>query len=234
MMKRVLLMGVALAALAACQPAVPDSGAGVGFDTVGNQRAARDAALEGGTVPQVPAVQTSPLDTAGTASGADTRALAEAAALNSGVAPVSASPSNPAPQVVSTPDGISQENDFDAVSDQRSIQADAALRQQNIANYQVVQPTALPSRDGESGPNIVAYALETTHAIGTEMHRRSRFASEARHINACRGFASADLAQEAFLAGGGPRRDRLNLDPDGDGYACNWNPAPFRLARSGN
>ena len=26
-------------------------------------------------------------------------------------------------------------------------------------------------------------------------------------------------------------RDRMGLDPDGDGFACAWDPAPFRLAR---
>jgi hypothetical protein len=39
-----------------------------------------------------------------------------------------------------------------------------------------------------------------------------------------------DAAQEAFLAAGGPERDRNNLDPDGDGFACWWDPEPFRRA----
>jgi hypothetical protein len=33
------------------------------------------------------------------------------------------------------------------------------------------------------------------------------------------------------LSNGGPERDRLGLDPDGDGFACYWDPTPFRLAR---
>jgi hypothetical protein len=43
---------------------------------------------------------------------------------------------------------------------------------------------------------------------------------------------SDDLAQEAFLSEGGPERDRLGVDPDGDGFACRWDPTPFRRAAS--
>ena len=34
-----------------------------------------------------------------------------------------------------------------------------------------------------------------------------------------------------FLAAGGPERDRKGIDPDGDGFACGFNPAPFRAAK---
>ena len=34
---------------------------------------------------------------------------------------------------------------------------------------------------------------------------------------------------KAFLEAGGPKRDRKGLDPDGDGFACAWDPRPFRL-----
>jgi hypothetical protein len=79
-----------------------------------------------------------------------------------------------------------------------------------------------------SGSNIVAFALSTNHGIGQQMYRRSGNISAARLARICRGFASDGLAQEAFLARGGPERDTLGLDPDGDGYACSWDPSPFR------
>jgi hypothetical protein len=47
---------------------------------------------------------------------------------------------------------------------------------------------------------------------------------------ACAKYASPDLAQQAFLERGGPERDRLGVDPDGDGFACSWDPRPFRTA----
>ena len=232
-MKRVILGSLALVALAACDPSVPDSAAGVGFDdyeTYLDRQAARDAALEGrSTVPGPAPITATPLNGA----DAETTLDAAAAAANSGVAPVQASPANPAPQVVTTETGISQENDFGAVSGQRTIQDDAALIAQNRAQYQVIQPTDLPSRQGDEGPNIVAYALQTTNPLGTPLYRRTGFNAEARFNRNCSAYVTSDQAQQDFLARGGPERDRLGLDPDGDGFACRWDPTPFRAARGG-
>lgn len=125
--------------------------------------------------------------------------------------------------------GISNENSFEAVSSQRSIAEDAAVIAQNRAQYVQVQPTALPPRPNGDGPNIVAYALQQNHARGQQMYGRSslRFSDSQQK---CAQYLSADMAQQAFMESGGPQRDRNNLDPDGDGYACAWDPAPFRAA----
>ncbi|MCT4559690.1 MAG: hypothetical protein N4A61_16710 [Pelagimonas sp.] len=227
---RYILCGVALVALASCDPAVPDSaagvpdaGRGVGFGNYDRYKAAREAELNG-TVPAATAVQTTTL---GDAEGA------QASAQNSGVAPVDASPNNPAPQMVRNSAGISSENDFNAVSAERDIEADAALIQQNRAQYTVIEPTDLPKRSGSNRPNIVEYALRTTNPVGTALYKRSRFNAEKKFAKSCAAFSSADQAQEEFLALGGPQKDRKGMDPDGDGFACSWNPAPFRLVRGG-
>ncbi|MCK0148855.1 hypothetical protein MWU54_02370 [Marivita sp. S6314] len=218
--------------VSACTSSIPDSGQGVGFDRYDTYQRQRDAVLEGRAAPTTigapPAVTGAPLS----ALTPEQQAQAEARNANSGVAPVQASPSNPAPRIVENAAGISGENDFDAVSNSRTIESDAALIAQNRARYQIIAPEALPSRPGTNTPNIVAYALQTTNPKGAPIYRRSAFASESRHQRACAGFASSDLAQEAFLAAGGPDRDRQNLDPDGDGFACSWDPAPFRAVRN--
>lgn len=178
----------------------------------------------------VPIGQTTPTATASSADlAAETAAALQASSANSGVAPVNASPSNPAPVPVNNP-GISDENDFAAVSNRQSIASDAERIARNRQQYQVIQPKALPSRSGSGGPNIVNYALQTKHARGTRLYSRSGLNLASRAQRACAGFPSADQAQIAFLAKGGPERDRLGVDPDGDGYACSWNPAPFRAA----
>ncbi|SMP19496.1 hypothetical protein [Shimia sagamensis] len=159
----------------------------------------------------------------------ETTAALAAASANSGELPLDASPSNPAPQVFSNP-GISDENDFAAVDGRRTIEADAARRQQNKANYTVIQPTAVPVRTGDAGPNIVAYALDTKHPRGTKMHSRLKIGGASRYDKACAKFSSDEAAQRAFLEKGGPKKDRLGVDPDGDGYACKWDPSPFRVA----
>jgi hypothetical protein len=263
------LAAVTLIALAACSPAVPDSGAGVGFDNYSQYQRQREAQLAGNaaTLPPAAAVSSETLpQTAGNtatttppASEAESLAAETRAALNSANSPANytpgagasatgasatgtsatgsagvleASPSNPAPVAVNTV-GISNENDFEAVGEQRSIAADAALREQNKANYTVVQPEALPART-DTGPNIVAYALQSSHGVGQQVYRRTNLpGAENRYKRACSSYPSPDLAQTEFLKSGGPERDRKGMDPDGDGYACSWDPRPFRKAAGG-
>lgn len=236
----------ALVALSACSPSIPDSGAGVGFndyDTYQQKQQARNAALAGQAVPQAGVVSDevtgASMATSSTGStdsavlAAETQAALNATTSNSGVAPVDASPSNPPPQTVTTASGISSENDFEAVGAQRSIESDAQLIAQNRSQYQVIAPTALPSRSGGDGPNIVQYALSSTHPRGTKVYSRVSMGGTSKYQRNCAQYASPDLAQEDFLAKGGPNRDKLGLDPDGDGYACTWDPTPFRKAVRG-
>lgn len=121
---------------------------------------------------------------------------------------------------------LSSEQDFDAVSAERDIQQDAARIAEARQQYQLVTPVDV-QRPDETGPNIIDYALSTNHAIGTKLHRRGPLAG-ARTKQACTRYRTADTAQEAFLEAGGPERDRLGLDPDGDGFACAWDPATYR------
>lgn len=245
MFTRVLIVSALGGVLAACQPAIPESGRGVGFDdSFEQQKRARDAQLTGAVVPAPAGVQATPLtasdDGSPQATAAQTTRVLDATrpgglgndpATNSGQAPLNASPSNPPPAVVNS-SGISNENNFDAVSGQRSIEGDAARLAANRAQYEVVQPQALPDRTN-TGPNIVAYALQTSHPRGTQVYRRIGLNKAAKYERACAKFSTPDQAQIAFLSQGGPNRDRLGVDPDGDGYACTWNPAPFRNAAKG-
>ncbi|MET4103198.1 hypothetical protein ABIE58_002637 [Roseovarius sp. MBR-78] len=247
---RLTLGFLAMAALAACSPAIPDSGAtvdsgsGVGFKddtTYQREKAAREAALAGEALPPSGAVSSEPLDATGGATAAardpevagiaaEARAALDAA--GSEADPVQASPSNPPPAVVNGV-GISRENSFDAVGSERSIEEDAARIARNRAQYEVIQPEAIGARPGDVGPNIVDYALATKHPVGTQIYDRGgigAIGAAGRHERNCAGYASPDLAQLDFLGKGGPERDRMALDPDGDGYACGWNPAPFRRA----
>lgn len=122
--------------------------------------------------------------------------------------------------------GISDENDFQAVSQRETIESDAARIAANRAQYQEVAPTAVPERPKDTGPNLAQYAISTTNAVGQKVYSRGSI----QMGNACAKFSSPDLAQEAFLEAGGPERDRKGLDPDGDGFACGWDPTPYRLA----
>ncbi|AZV78884.1 hypothetical protein EBB79_14075 [Parasedimentitalea marina] len=238
-------------ALTACTPAVPDSGAEAGFDT-----SPFDAPPPAGTTifgePLVPPirVESTSLDaptaaprspgsstSAGTfraSSGnsdiaSETAAALSASQSNTGQAPLQASPSNPAPLIVGNA-GISDENDFGAVSSRQSIESDADRLAENRSQYQVIEPTAVPVRQGDAGPNVVSYALSATNPLGTRIYSRTGINLRAKSERNCAGYRSSDLAQQAFLEAGGPKRDRLALDVDGDGYACDWDPLVYQHA----
>ncbi|MEM8629633.1 MAG: hypothetical protein AAGF74_00215 [Pseudomonadota bacterium] len=122
---------------------------------------------------------------------------------------------------------ISDEQDFDAVSNRQTIESDRERLERQREQFQVIEPAALPSRPG-GGANVVAFALATSHEPGTQVYSRSGLTSSNRYARNCARYQSADKAQEAFLRAGGPERDSQGLDPDGDGYACGWDPRPFR------
>ena len=226
-MKRFGFSALVLASVAACSPEVPDSAAGVGFGDYGAYQTAREQRLQGDPVTVLPPAADAPMDTA--ASGLPelpTIGAAPEAQATSGTETAAAA----ADEVVPNNPGLSDEQDFQAVSARETIESDrerlATLRQQ----YEVIQPEALPDRAPSTGPNIVAYALNTTNRVGEQAYRRSALKLNSS-LRACARYASPDLAQQAFLEAGGPQRDRKNLDPDGDGFACAWDPTPFRLAR---
>ncbi len=127
---------------------------------------------------------------------------------------------------------ISDEQDFEAVSARETIESDAERIARQQEAFIEIEPEDLPSRPSNTGPNIVEFALSTSHPVGSQQYRRGS-TSERRFERACGEYSSADQAQLDFLNSGGPERDRKGVDPDGDGYACDWNPAPFRAARSG-
>jgi len=140
-----------------------------------------------------------------------------------------ASPLNVAPPDLNNP-GISDEQDFDAVASRESIESDAQRRAAQAAAFEQVQPTAVPERTGSTGPNIVEYALSAPNVKGQEWYSRFSISSQGRFQRNCASYRSPDEAQRDFLARGGPERDPTGIDPDGDGFACGWDPAPFRLA----
>jgi len=92
-----------------------------------------------------------------------------------------------------------------------------------------VRPVQLAPRPAQDAPNVVAFALATDHPVGAARYARDNPSAE-RAARACGRHVSAALAQAAFLRAGGPEGDRQGMDPDGDGYACGWDPAPFRNA----
>lgn len=228
---RLTVIVVGLMGLAACAPTVPDSGAGSSaqfgtYTDANSYRATRDTELTGGA----------PLDAVGlTTQGGvvSTETVPSSTPPAAGATPTAGTGTAPAVRVTANNPQISDEQDFGAVSNRQTIESDAERLRVLRENRTEVRPTAVPTRAGvDSGPNIVAYALQTRHALGQKIYRRGP-SSQSKFERNCAKYTSQDKAQEDFLTRGGPQRDRLGLDPDGDGFACRWDPRPFRAVQSG-
>lgn len=143
--------------------------------------------------------------------------------------------SSPATTAMASPAGVPSGDPIDDdhinlmqwTLEQQKIDAAAAERklEEDRAKLVVVPPTALPSRVG--GANIALYAQQTTNAVGERLYKRSGMGIGG----GCGRYRTADDAQRAFLAAGGPQLDPEGLDPDGDGFACRWDPAPYRALK---
>ncbi len=232
-MRKMLLIPV-LGVIAACDTVAPVQGTGFNTPQYQAQREAQLAGQGATGYPLVsgPAISQEQLSVSAVSGAATTYPNDDAAdiANQAAAALASTSPQQPAAATVTSTDGISNEQDFTAVSNARSIQDDAALIQRNRQAYEVVTPTAIPERGQDGQPNIVQFALASSNPVGTQLYSRAGFNLQAKAQRNCAKYASPDQAQIDFLANGGPQRDRKGLDPDGDGFACGWDPSPFRSA----
>ena len=241
---------LALLALTACAPPVPDSTAGVGFDNYSDYVRQREAGVTGagasgpvgqplGAVPSQPTFSTDAVGAAiDNAESGNVPPTGRVIGQTPYAATEASRPRGSAPIGIKEESGemagstvISDEQDFKAVSDRETIDSDRARLEQNRSQYQEIAPTAVPTRTGSGGVNIVEFALTTTNNVGETLYRRFGILTEGMYNRACAKFAAPDLAQIAFLEKGGPQKDRIGVDPDGDGFACSWDPQPFRNAR---
>jgi hypothetical protein len=111
--------------------------------------------------------------------------------------------------------------------EQQKVDARLAQQQLDAARSRLVvdRPGSVPQ--GVAGVNIALYAQQSGNAVGERVYARRGGGG-----GACGRYPNSDAAQRAFLAAGGPASDSLGLDPDGDGFACKWDPTPYRQLRS--
>lgn len=252
-----LLATLPLVALAACAPPPYEQAGGVGFDNYADYMSQRSAgasaaatAGQGASTPGQQPILPPAADPDAAPSSAELAAagISGAGALVPAPAPSPAPPTEPATAPLSViqpgaqaalpapapapagsaePSAISDEQDFSAVASRETIASDRARIEQNRAQYVQIQPGALPERPAEDSSAIVQYAINAPNRLGQARYKRSGL-SLSSHDKACSRYASPEAAQAALLKSGGPERDPKNLDPDGDGFACMWDPTPFQ------
>ena len=97
-----------------------------------------------------------------------------------------------------------------------------AVRQKRI----VIEPDFANELNQKSAVNIALYAIRSQNEVGQKIYER--FKIKKKKLDPCLRFVSTDDAQRFFLKNNGPKNDLWNLDPDGDGFACKWNPLQYR------
>ncbi|KAB7610349.1 hypothetical protein F9L33_13685 [Amylibacter sp. SFDW26] len=131
------------------------------------------------------------------------------------------------PVILPEGDGsISNSQDFTVVTSKETIESDAAKLEALKSQYKVVQPGAAPRRS--SDVNLAEFALAQTNPVGQKAYSRFGIAGGRKAERKCAAYTTADDAQADFLQRGGPQKDGIGLDPDGDGYACSWSPATYK------
>jgi hypothetical protein len=191
------------------------------------------------TVPSEPVITEVPQAGVASSAGADSFTSTIESALAEPIPAVPGAPAVPASELVAaqgSASGTGAALDDDRINLMQWTLAqqrvDAAIAEQDLAEARsklvVVQPGSVPSRPG--GANVALFAVQTTNAVGERAYDRS-IGARVASAGSCGRYRDADAAQRAFLDAGGPQQDRLGLDPDGDGFACRWDPAPYRALR---
>lgn len=97
--------------------------------------------------------------------------------------------------------------------------------------------TALPQPVVTVPPSAVIVTTPTSTAVTPVQSRRLStnvqplYPRTGSATGDCTAFPTPESAQRAFRNEGGPQRDPLGLDPDGDGNACSYRPAAVTLTR---
>ncbi|MCY4260615.1 MAG: hypothetical protein OXC91_10180 [Rhodobacteraceae bacterium] len=104
---------------------------------------------------------------------------------------------------------------------------DQGLTRQDLLDSTEVHVGSVYHPEMPGGVNIASYAISTQHPVGEQRYDRSARIDRRDRIK-CEAFENMDAIQQIFLNASGPEIDRHGIDPDGDGYACSWDPTPYR------
>jgi len=205
---RTSLILLAMAGLAACSPPVPDSGAGVGFgsyDEYQEGQIARDRQLRRGSP-----VVSGPLAAEQSGSAQQTAApqttTPQTEAQATAAAAVAAIQPGETPQQAGTFQTAGIDADTTQISDEQDFDA--------VSSRQTIQSDA-QRRAQQSAQYRVVQPTAVPERPADRTPTPIEFALQVQH-------------PLGFLKAGGPEKDKLKLDPDGDGYACAWNPGKYR------
>ena len=110
---------------------------------------------------------------------------------------------------------------------QQNIDKEKAAKKLEDARKERIEIEIDNSSNFSDYVNVAKFARDTKNKKGEKIFTRLSI-SIYNNWNECSKFRTKDDSQRKFLKDGGPYKDRFNLDPDGDGFACDWDPEIYR------
>ena len=124
-----------------------------------------------------------------------------------------------------TSDGVLDLAQFS--QEQQKIEREqAAKRLEELRAGRVVLEAKDKEKIKRHSVNLAVFARSVSNKLGEKIYYRN-FVSIDSSLG-CKKFSNKNDAQIFFLENGGPKHDLHNIDPDGDGFACKWDPAIYR------
>ena len=124
-----------------------------------------------------------------------------------------------------TSDGVLDLSQFS--QEQQKIEREqAAKRREELKAGRVVLEAKDKEKIKRHSVNLAVFARSVSNKLGEKIYFR-----DFNSINSglgCKKFSNKNDAQIFFLENGGPKNDFHNIDADGDGFACKWDPAIYR------
>ena len=122
-------------------------------------------------------------------------------------------------------DGVLDLSQF-SQEQQKVEREQAAKRREELKAGRVVLEAPHKEKIKRQSVNLAVFARSVSNKLGEKIHYRNFISSGA--ASGCKKFSNKNAAQIFFLENGGPKNDFHNIDVDGDGFACKWNPEIYR------
>ena len=131
-------------------------------------------------------------------------------------------------------EGLSENHNYIDLSlstlTQQNIEKEKAAKKLEDARKERIEieiSNSSDSSDSSDYINVAKFARDTKNKKGEKIYTRLG-SSIYNNWSECSKFKTKDESQRKFLENGGPYKDEFNLDPDGDGFACEWDPMIYR------
>ena len=124
-----------------------------------------------------------------------------------------------------TSDGVLDLSQF-SQEQQKVEREQAAKRREELKAGRVVLEANGKEKIVTKSVNLAVFARSVSNKLGEKIHYRNFISSGSG--SGCKKFLNENSAQIFFLENGGPKNDFYNMDVDGDGFACKWDPEIYR------